>query len=153
MKKKILLGVVVALIAIQFVRPARNLGPAEPGPNDITTLHPTSPEVKAILAKACYDCHSDRTRYPWYADVQPVGWWLANHVDEGRHHLNFSQFGTLPANRAARKMSGFVRLVRNGKMPLSSYTWEHRDAILTDAERKALIDWAEAIHASLAAKK
>jgi hypothetical protein len=153
MKKKILLGVVVVLVVLQFFRPERNLGATEPGPNDVTVLYPTSPEVKAILAKACYDCHSDHTRYPWYANIQPVGWWLANHVKDGKRHLNFSQFAALKPDRAARKMGQVVKQVTDEDMPLTSYTLIHRDADLTAAETKSLNDWADSVKRAIAAKK
>ena len=153
MKKKILLGVLVVLVAIQFIRPAKNLGAAEPGPNDITVLHPTSLEVKAILARACYDCHSDRTRYPWYAEVQPVGWWLAWHVKEGKRHLNFSQFGVYPGTRASRKLTQLMEETKDEGMPLPSYTWIHRDAKLTDAQIATVCDWAEALQEKIAPEK
>jgi len=153
MKKKILLGVLVVLVAIQFIRPAKNLGAAEPGPNDITVLHPTPPAVKAILARACYDCHSDRTRYPWYAEVQPVGWWLARHVKQGKRHLNFSQFGAYPGMRAARKLTQLMEETKDEGMPLPSYTWIHRDAELTNGEVATLADWAESVRTRIAAQK
>lgn len=142
MKTKILLAIVLLLVIAQFIRPAKNLS-AAPSPNDITALHPTPPEVKTILAKACYDCHSDNTRYPWYNHIQPVGWWLANHVNDGKRHLNFSQFGAYPPKRAANKLKETIELVEKHEMPLASYTLIHGDARLTDAERAALIAWAK----------
>src|SRR6267142_1784670 len=99
MIKKILPGLALLLVAIQFYRPARNLS-AAPGPNDINVKHPLPPAVKTLLANACYDCHSNNTRYPWYADVQPIAWWLGRHIDEGKRHLNFSEFGRYPPKRA-----------------------------------------------------
>jgi len=147
--KKILLGAVFALVVIQFIRPARNVATTGPGPNDITVLHPTSREVTAILAKACYDCHSDRTRYTWYAEVQPVGWWLADHVKEGKRELNFSEFGAYTPARAFRKLRAVDRMLQKNKMPLASYTLLHRDAVLTPDEVKMLIGWADAVRQSL----
>src|SRR5579859_128630 len=103
MIKKILLGLVVVFVAIQFVRPAKNLSPAA-GPNDVTAKVTVPADVQRVLAKACYDCHSDNTRYPWYAEVQPVGWWLASHIKNGKRHLNFSEFGAYDAKHAQRKL-------------------------------------------------
>ena len=98
MKTKILLGLAVVFLVIQFIRPAKNLSAATAfaGPADITVLHPPSPAVRQILAESCYDCHSNHTRYPWYAEIQPVSWWLAHHIKEGRRELNFSEFGNFP---------------------------------------------------------
>ncbi|HVU22969.1 MAG TPA: heme-binding domain-containing protein [Opitutus sp.] len=149
--QKIVVACTCALVIIQFVRPAKNITATGPGPNDITVLHPTSPAVTAILAKACYDCHSDHTRYPWYAEVQPVGWWLAHHVSEGKRELNFSEFGAYAPARAVRKLKGVDRMLQRQKMPLASYTLIHRDAVLTPEETDALITWADAVRASLPA--
>ena len=93
MKRIIAYSIVIVLVGIQFIRPARNIAAPGPNPNDLTVLHPTPSAVKVILEKACYDCHSDTTRYPWYANVQPVAWWLDHHIKDGKRHLNFSQFG------------------------------------------------------------
>jgi len=145
MKFKLLLALAALLLVIQVFRPAKNLGVAEPftGPHEITVLHPASPEVKQILAVACYDCHSNRTRYPWYAEVQPVSWWLANHIRDGKRHLNFSEFGTYNAKRQAKKLDEIVDEVKDHGMPLSSYTLVHADARLTEAQIAALCRWVE----------
>lgn len=142
MLKKISLGLVLLFVAIQFVRPAKNLS-ATPGPHDITALHPTPPAVKQLLAVACYDCHSNHTRYPWYAEVQPLGWWLAQHVRDGKHELNFSELGAYSKKTAARKLDACIDEVTDKAMPLPSYRLNHRDARLTEAQTKLLTDWFE----------
>jgi hypothetical protein len=149
MLKKVLLVLGIALLGIQLVRPARNHSDAPAGPNHIYSLYPASPEVKTILAKACNDCHSDSTRYPWYAEIQPVGWWLASHVNDGKRHLNFSQFGTYPGIRAARKMTKTIDETEEHEMPLASYTLIHRDARLTEAEQAVLATWARDVRSRL----
>jgi hypothetical protein len=151
MLKKIILALAVLLLALQAVRPAKNLGEAE-GPDALVTRHAVPKDVRAVLQKACYDCHSDRTAYPWYAEIQPVGWWLASHVNDGRRHLNFSSFGRYDAQRAAHKLDEIVDTVLARSMPLPSYAWVHRDAVLTPAEINAVADWAEALRDELAAK-
>ncbi len=149
MIKKLFLGLVFLFLAIQFVRPAKNLSPA-PGPQDLTAKIPVPADVQRVFAKACYDCHSDQTRYPWYAEVQPVGWWLSSHIHDGKRHLNFSEFGAYNAKSADRKLKQIARTVNSGSMPLHSYTWIHRDAILTAAEIKLISDWTEAARAQIA---
>ena len=138
-------GLVLVLAAIQFFRPERNLGTTG-GPDDITTRFAVPPDVQTVLASACYDCHSNRTRYPWYANVQPVGWWLAHHINEARGELNFSEFGAYSAKRAARKLATISDQVEQGDMPLRSYTWLHPAARLTAAQRKLITGWAQTQH-------
>ncbi|ACB74257.1 heme-binding domain-containing protein [Opitutus terrae] len=147
--RKILVVLALVLVGLQFVRPALTTTNVAPDAIDVTALHPTSAEVKSILARACYDCHSDQTRYPWYAQVQPAGWWLASHVKDGRRHLNFSQFGTYSPDRAAHKIESLIEEVEEHEMPLRSYTWLHPDARLSDTEVKALVAWAKSIQSTL----
>jgi hypothetical protein len=151
MIKKILFGLAVAFVAIQFARPARNTSPG-PGPNDITAKVTVPAEVQRVLIKACYDCHSDHTRYPWYAQVQPIGWWLASHIRDGKKHLNFSEFGAYSPKTADRKLRQIARNVDSAAMPLESYTWIHRDALLDQAETKLIDDWVDAARAQIAPK-
>lgn len=149
--RRILLGLTFVGLGIQFLQPERNSSAVTAGPQDITVLHPTAPEVKQLLARACYDCHSDNTRYPWYARIQPAGWWLAHHVKEGKQHLNFSQFGTYSPQRAAHKIEELIEQVEQREMPLRSYTLLHREARLTEPENAALQAWAQAIGRQLPA--
>jgi hypothetical protein len=142
-KKKIFLGGVLGFAAIQFIRPAKNDTPA--GPDDLAAHYPPPPAVRQLLETACYDCHSNRTRYPWYAHVEPVGWWLASHIDDAKEQLNFSEFAAYPEHRRAKKLLSVSDEVTDRTMPLKSYTWIHRDAKLTDAQIKTLADWAESL--------
>ncbi len=142
--KVALLVVVVVLAGLQFFRPEKNFAPHGPGPDDIIAAYAPPPEVQKILQRACYDCHSNTTRYPWYAGIQPVGWWLADHIKEGKAHLNLSTFATYKPRRQAVKLGELIDEVEAGRMPLASYKLLHPEARLTPAEVKALIDWAEA---------
>jgi hypothetical protein len=146
-KKKVLFGLAMVFVAIQAFRPARNASvtPAFTGPDDITVRFPTPPEVKQILATSCYDCHSNTTRYPWYAEVQPVAWWLASHINDGRKHLNFAEFGALTPKKQVKKLQAVSDEVEDHTMPLKSYLWVHRTARLTDAQVSALTAWTESI--------
>jgi hypothetical protein len=143
MLKKILLGLLVVFVGLQFYRPAKNVS-AAPSPHDVLVKHPAPAEVSAVLKRACYDCHSNNTRYPWYAEVQPVRWWLDSHITDGKRHLNFSEFGTYTKKRAVDKFEETIDQVEQKLMPLPSYTWGHPEARLTPAEIKALVTWAEA---------
>jgi hypothetical protein len=150
MIKKIIAGLVVLLAAAQFVRPARNLSAAA-GPDDLTAKHPVPARVLTVLQRACYDCHSNHTRYPWYAEVQPVRWWLDSHVNDGKRHLNFSEFGAYSAKRAGKKLEQVTDEVEQHNMPLRSYTWMHREARLTPEEITLLAGWADALRAEISA--
>ena len=134
--------VVVLLVAIQFVRPDKTNPPTDPAATlEATTSTP--PEVAAILARSCADCHSNNTYYPWYAQVSPVSWWLRNHINEGRRELNISEFGTYNDKKKGRKLHEVCEQVQQKEMPLPSYLWIHRDAALTDNDIRVLCDWAE----------
>ena len=135
-------GLLVVLIALQFVPVPRNAGPAE-GPSSLVAAQPVPAEVQAILRRACYDCHSNHTNYPWYAAVQPVGWWLNDHVAEGKGELNFSEFATYSTKRVVRKLRSTADEVRDRHMPLKSYLLMHGEAKLTDADVTLLATWAE----------
>lgn len=144
MIKKILLILFIVFIAIQFIRPQKNIHPG-PEPNDISTLYAVPADVDSILTVACKDCHSNNTRYPWYNNVQPVAWFLANHVHDGTHSFNLNEFATYPIWRQYDKILEVKKQIDKGEMPLSSYTWIHRDAILTDAQKNVVESWSEDI--------
>jgi hypothetical protein len=144
MLRKILLGLLILFVLIQFIRPEKNAGTIH-GPKSIATLYPVPPQVEAILARSCYDCHSNHTNYPWYTNIQPAGWWMQHHVDEGNEHLNFSEFGIYPPKKMAHKMEEVREMVEKGEMPLESYALIHRDARLSAEDRRTLIEWARAV--------
>jgi hypothetical protein len=141
--KKIILGIAVLLVVIQFFRPEKNSS-STPSTNNIAKKYNTSNEVKVILDKACNDCHSNNTKYPWYSNFQPVAWWLDHHVDEGKGEINFDEFLTYPPKKARHKMEEVNEMVKEGEMPLNSYTWVHKEAVLTQAEKLILAEWAVA---------
>ncbi|RMG73473.1 MAG: cytochrome C [Bacteroidetes bacterium] len=151
MVKKILLGLLAVLVIIQFIRPERNLS------NDqtyaVSTKYEVPNEVAGLLKVACNDCHSNLTRYPWYANLNPVGWILADHVNEGKEHLNFSDFTRRPVAVQNHKFEEVIETVEEHEMPLESYTalGLHADAKLSDAQRQTLISWARAQMDSLKA--
>jgi Haem-binding domain len=96
-----------------------------------------SPQTRALVVAACYDCHSNQTKTPWYGTVAPISWWLTNHVDDGRKALNFSEWNRPQSGKALRA----ARAVQRGSMPPSYYTWFglHSNAKLTSAQRAALV--------------
>jgi hypothetical protein len=147
-KRKWILILLVAFILVQCIQPARNHS-GQVLQTDITKMFAVPSNVKTILESSCYDCHSNNTRYPWYANIQPGGWWLANHIKEGKEELNFSEFGGYSLRRQISKLRSIENSIKDGTMPLSTYTFMHKDAKLTKEEQAQLIDWVKTTRNSL----
>ncbi len=152
MRKKILLGAIVIFLGLQLIRPAPNRS-VGPEPQSLAALYPPPPAVKHLLEVACYDCHSNNTRYPWYSQIQPSAWWLGTHIRDGKAELNFSEFGKYTSKRQARLLSAVSDEVTDHSMPLRSYTWIHQDARLNAAQIKLLSDWADGLQDEIASEK
>lgn len=142
-RKKILLGLLLLLIGIQFIRPEKN----DSGDfrYAIYTRFPMPREVSAIIKPACLNCHSNLTKYPWYAEIQPIGLWLASHVKEGKKHLNFGNFAANSLAYQYHKFEEIIEVVKEEEMPLKSYTWLHKEADISPEQRSVLISWAQGI--------
>ncbi len=148
--KRILLLLLLAFVVIQFFRPAKDTasGP-EAFAKDIATVHTVPADVQLIFQKACYDCHSNNTTYPWYSNIQPVAWWLDDHVKEGKKELNFSEFAGYSIRRKYKKLEEINKEVKEGEMPLESYTLIHTNAKLTDADKLAIANWTTSLRDSM----
>lgn len=140
--KLIVLIFLVVFLILQCIRPAYNNGELK-GENDIFHVVEVPDDVNAILDKACYDCHSNHTEYPWYAQIQPVGWWINNHVEDGKEELNFSEFASMKTKGQLHKLHECIEMIEDNEMPLESYTKIHSDAILTAEEKEKVIEWAK----------
>lgn len=149
--KRLLLILLIGFVVIQFFRPEKNVS-AQTSRNDITTLYTMPGDVKNIMERACYDCHSNNTRYPWYAEIQPVAWWMADHVEEGKEHINYSEFAAYGLRKQYHKMEETEEMVKENHMPLDSYTWMHKDAKLTSEERQRLSQWSVDVRKQMEAK-
>ena len=147
--KTIGIALIIVLVVIQFIHPERNL--SNDTSNDITKKYTVPDTVQSILRTSCYDCHSNHTEYPWYANIQPVAWWLDHHIDEGKGELNFNTLSSYRIGRQYRKLEKITKEVNDGGMPISSYTLIHRYAILNDGQKKLVADWANTIHDSIKA--
>jgi len=139
--KKIGIVLLVVLIGMQFYRPNKNLSDGDYVAVFEAETNPST-EVKQILKSTCYDCHSGNTVYPWYNNVAPISYWLDHHVKEGKEELNFSDWGNYSDKKKDHKLEELVEEVKKGKMPLKEYTWTHKEARLTEAQKKSLLDWA-----------
>ncbi len=112
---------------------------------DITKSYTIPVEVQIILQKACYDCHSRNTNYPWYAAVQPFRLFLDKHIREGKKDLNFSEFGSYSKRKQVNKIKSMEKSIKNETMPLKSYLVLHSEARLTNTERDQLIEWTKKV--------
>lgn len=141
--RKILLAVFVLVIVMQFIRPEHNNKTTQS--LDITKAYTVPTNIQAILKNSCYDCHSNSTRYPWYTYIQPLGWWMASHIREGKSELNFDEFGDYSPRRQKSKIKAIAESIKDETMPLPSYTLVHRSAKLSENDKKLLIQWLEKI--------
>jgi hypothetical protein len=145
----VVVGLVLAFIVIQFWRIDTTTIPVVQADTIQAGIN-VPPDVDMVLTRSCGDCHTNQTIYPWYSQVQPVAWWLSDHIAEGRQQLNFSTFNTYTARRKQNKLEAICEQIRSGEMPLPSYTWVHRDAILTDSEKTAICKWTETAETQVA---
>jgi hypothetical protein len=146
--KRILFVLLGLFVAIQFIRPKKNLSTVL-SPNDIARHYTVEDSVLAILKRSCYDCHSNNTVYPWYDRIQPVAWWLQYHVNHGKHSLNFSEFASSTPARQAKKLKAIGKQIKENGMPLDSYLWIHKDAVLSVDEKNLVIHWADSLAAAI----
>lgn len=142
MRKKILPGMLLVLILIQFIQPARNIS-GQVIQGDISEIITVPQEVKGILKRSCYDCHSNTTKYPWYANIQPFHWYLNGHIKSGKAALNFNEFGTYTQRRQGNKLRAIESSLKEGTMPLPAYVVLHRNAKLSEAQKSVLLKWVQ----------
>ena len=135
-KKKILYGLLIILVGIQFVRPDRENPAVEDGKDFVAVMQPPA-EVADMMITRCYDCHSNETVWPWYTNVAPVSWWVADHVEHGRGHLNFSVWADYEEGKATHKLEECYEELEEGEMPLESWTYMHEG--LNETERATLV--------------
>ncbi|MDQ6762236.1 MAG: heme-binding domain-containing protein [Bacteroidota bacterium] len=145
-----LIVLLIILIGIQFIRPKKNLSNTMSA-NDISITYPIPAHVDSILKTSCHDCHSNNSYYPWYWNFQPVAWFMNGHIEEGKKHLNFSDFTTYPIFKQYGKFKQINDEVKSGDMPLSSYTLIHRDARLSAQDQHKLEDWVSSSRKQLEA--
>ena len=136
----------VALLIIQFIPVDRSVAKVEEL-SDIFSEYQASEEIQSLVKAACYDCHSLKTKYPWYSQIAPVSWWMKHHVDEGREHLNFSVWSKYSPKKADHKLEECIEEVQEGEMPLSSYTLTHGDAKLSTDQKNTLVNFFKSLRA------
>jgi hypothetical protein len=138
----------IGFIAIQFYRPDRT-NPQVAQAETLQASVEVPPDLANIISKSCSDCHSNETVYPWYSNISPFSWFLANHIKDARQEMNFSVWNTYTPRKKRKKLEEVCEQLETKEMPLPSYLWIHRDAILSDADSKRLCDWAIAEKAKI----
>jgi hypothetical protein len=150
--KKILLISGILFITLQFIRPVHNKS-WQVLTTDISNVATIPDTVLTMLKNACYDCHSNNTDYPWYSNIQPMGWLMAYHIKEAKNQLNLSEFGSYSQRRQLSKLDGIANSIKDNIMPLKSYKLMHKSAQLSTDERSLLINWTQQIVDSLSTSK
>ena len=138
--KKIAFAIAIAFTAIQFIQPTRNIS-GHMLATEISKAVSVPDSVQMILKRACYDCHSNNTIYPFYAYIQPIGWLLNSHIKEGKSQLNFSDFGSLSKRRQASKLKSIANQIKDESMPLPAYIVLHKNALLRKTDKDLIINW------------
>ncbi len=147
--KYVLIVLVAGLVIIQFInRPEKINEPVTE--NDIIENLQLNTEMAGLLKAACYDCHSNQPRYPWYANIAPVSWTIAEHIEHGRDELNFSEWGTYSARRRDHKLEEVVEEEEEGHMPLPNYVKMHREADISEEQLEMLKAWVQQERAKIA---
>ena len=152
MVKKILkvaaIAIVIGFITLQFFQIDKTNPPIVES-ETLEAAVAVPPDVALIMGRSCNDCHTNKTVYPWYANIQPAGWFVKDHIDEGKRKLNLSKFNTFDTKKKIKKLEEICEKVESSEMPLPSYLWIHRYAALSESERKALCDWTKQAIAAL----
>jgi hypothetical protein len=138
MKNKIALIVVLIFAVMQIFNPEILQEELNPETDFLSNVE-ASDEVRIMIKNTCYDCHSNKPVYPWYANIAPVSYWINDHIEEGSEHLNFSKWETYSAKKKAHKMEECYEELEEGEMPLYSYTIMHGDAQFSDDQKEKLV--------------
>lgn len=144
------LVLLVAFIVAQFFRPEKNIN--EASENSILTLHTVPEDIAGILKNSCFDCHSNNTTYHWYHNISPASWMVADHIQEGKKELNFSEWGNMDVYSKITKLEEMCQESEHRKMPLKSYLLIHHKAKLSDKQIATLCDWTTKLSEELLAK-
>ena len=141
LKNKILVVLISLFMVSQFLSPKKNQSGLY-AVNQFFLYTNTPKEVQILLKEACFDCHSDQTDYPWYNSITPINYWLNSHIKGGKKHFDVSKWFSYSDNRKVHKLEELVEEVKERKMPLKSYTWTHKSAVLDQNQINSLVNWA-----------
>jgi len=146
--KKIAIALFVVFVGIQFIPTTLNQN-NNVSVSDFLVVYNVPEEIENKIRVSCYDCHSDNTKYPWYSKIQPGALIMENHIKKGKEELNFSSFGDYSGRRKKSKLKSIISQIRDDEMPISSYTLLHRDAKLSENNKRLIIDWVNNLIDSL----
>jgi hypothetical protein len=138
--KRVGITLVVIFVVMQAFRIDKTNPPIDQT-KDFIEVNKPSPEIASLIKSGCYDCHSNETVYPWYTNVAPVSWWIKDHINEARRHLNFNNWTTYNSKKQDKKLRECVENINEGDMPMDSYTWMHKLSDLTKVQQKVLTDY------------
>ena len=139
--KIFLILLLIGIIVVQFFPIQENIDDSVESGAEFAALYDVPPSVQETLRASCYDCHSNNTTYLWYDKIQPVGWYIKDHIDEGKEELNFDEFSSYSAKKQQHKLEKIAEEVDEGEMPLDSYTLTHRSAKLSEVEKQELVNY------------
>ncbi|GFD72707.1 heme-binding domain-containing protein [Tenacibaculum sp. Mcav3-52] len=146
--KIIAIILLVVFVGIQFIPVGLNQSNSIPR-TDFMLVNDVPNGIKDKLQVSCYDCHSNNTKYPWYNKIQPIAWFLEDHIEEGKAELNFNEWDSLSNRRKVSKLRSIIKQIESGEMPLDSYTLIHKDAKFSEAEKEEIISWITQLKDSL----
>jgi hypothetical protein len=147
-KKILFIGLIIFLL-IQLYQPARNISFEQDITGNFTKVYNVPKNVEIILRTSCYDCHSNNTYYPWYSYIQPVRFFMENHIAAGKENLNFNEWGNYSSRKQNNKLDRITKQIKSNEMPLSSYTMIHKNATLSATQKKEIINWISQLKDSL----
>ena len=150
-KKILFIGLIIFLL-MQLYQPARNESFEQDITANFTKVYNVPKNVEAIVRTSCYDCHSNNTNYPWYSNVQPVGFFMEHHIKEAKEDLNFDEWGKYSKRKQENKLDRIVKQIKSDEMPLASYTLIHKNARLTTVQKKEVMDWISKIKDSISSQ-
>lgn len=138
--KQIIIFFSVVFLLIQFIRPEKNIGFSETETSFVAFVQPPD-SIRLLLTNACYDCHSNNTKYPWYSNISPFSWYISSNIEKGKKRLNFSEWTKYSVEDRNEKSLSISKLVKRRWMPLQEYVAQHQEALLTNKEVAMLVDF------------
>ena len=126
---------------MQCYQPARNNSFEQYSSSNFTETYTVPKNIETTLRTSCYDCHSNKTNYPWYSYIQPIRFFMESHIKEGKENLNFNEWGNYSSRKQNNKLDRIVKQIKSNEMPLSSYTLIHKNAVLNKTQKEEIIKW------------